>query len=70
MTLLSLKIDGMSCGGCEQSVEKAIGNLPGITNVKADHITGQVKVEFFNHEPATETLTQTLDKIGFHLSKN
>lgn len=68
MALLTLKVDGMSCGGCAQSVEKVIGNLPGITNVKADYETGRVKVEFFTNGPGHKTLTEALSKIGYNLS--
>ena len=68
MALLTLKVEGMSCGGCAQTVEKVIGNLPGITNVKADHSTGSVKVEYFADAPGEETLSEALKKIGYNLS--
>ncbi len=68
MLLISLLIKGMSCNGSERSVEAALGELPGITNVKADHTTGRVQVEYFKAPPSKETITDTLKSVGFALS--
>ena len=34
----------MTCSHCEASVNEEIGEIPGVTSVKADHTTGHVEV--------------------------
>ena len=41
-----LKIKGMHCTGCEETIENAIGRLPGVQKVKADYVKQTVDVEF------------------------
>ncbi len=42
---LTLAVSGMSCTGCESTVEASVSELPGCTNVEADHENGTVTVE-------------------------
>jgi sulfite exporter TauE/SafE/copper chaperone CopZ len=41
-----LKIKGMHCTGCEETIESAVGHLAGVQNVKADYVKQTVDVEF------------------------
>ncbi|PTR16890.1 sulfite exporter TauE/SafE [Nitrosospira sp. Nsp2] len=41
-----LKIKGMHCTGCEETIENAIVGLPGVQKVKADYVKQTVDVEF------------------------
>lgn len=38
-------VTGMSCGGCEETVEDAVGALEGVDSVSADNETDSVSVE-------------------------
>lgn len=38
-------VTGMSCGGCEQTVEDAVGALDGVERVSADNETDAVTIE-------------------------
>lgn len=40
----TLRVTGMSCGGCEQNVESALGELDGLSRVEADHEGDTVEV--------------------------
>ena len=44
MKKINLKIKGMMCGGCENRVKNAVGNIEGIESVTADHVSGNVTV--------------------------
>ncbi|NQU04826.1 MAG: heavy-metal-associated domain-containing protein [Calditrichaeota bacterium] len=68
MSLVSLMIRGMRCIGCEKAVEAALSRLPGVTNVKADHRTGYVKVEMISSSMDTGFISDTLQTLGFSLS--
>lgn len=41
---LELSVEGMMCGGCENSVQKVVGAMAGVDNVKADHKSAKVLV--------------------------
>lgn len=41
---LTLKVSGMTCGGCEKSIEVAVQKVPGVKSCSADHKTGKVTV--------------------------
>jgi copper chaperone len=44
MSSFELDVDGMMCGGCENSVQKVVSSIPGVGDVKADHKTKKVTV--------------------------
>lgn len=67
MEKLTVKIVGMSCGGCEKSVESILGKIDGIANVKADHSTNTATLEYKVEAPSMELLKTLVDKIGFKL---
>ena len=67
MAQITIEVTGMSCNGCEQSVEIAFGKLPGISSVNADHSTGKVQIEYNEEPPDNETLADELKRIGYTL---
>jgi len=40
----SYTVTGMSCGGCEENVERSVGNLDGVNTVEADNESDTVEV--------------------------
>ena len=44
MKEVTIKVNGMVCGGCENRVQNALKTIDGIKNVVADHNTGTVTV--------------------------
>jgi copper chaperone len=41
---VTLQVEGMTCGGCEQSVRQAVERVPGVNEAAADHQAGVVSV--------------------------
>lgn len=41
----TLEVSGMSCTGCESTVEAAVSKVPGSSDVEADHETGTVTID-------------------------
>ena len=60
-TVLTLPVQGMSCGGCENAVTRAVGAMPGVAAVTASHTDAQVVVTY---DPALVTPTDITQKIG------
>lgn len=44
MAEIELDVEGMMCGGCENSVQKVVAGIPGVVGVKADHKSKKVIV--------------------------
>lgn len=42
MSEKTITVGGMTCGGCEQSIVRALSQLSGVRTVEADHVTGAV----------------------------
>jgi len=40
----TIDVEGMSCAGCEQNVEDALGTVPGVTDATADNERGTATV--------------------------
>lgn len=52
-------ITGMTCGGCETSVEKYLGNVDNVTNVSVNLEKAEAEVTMSSHV-ATEALKKAL----------
>jgi copper ion binding protein len=46
MAELNMQVEGMDCGGCEDSIRKAVGQVEGVESVSASHSSGKVQVVF------------------------
>jgi copper chaperone len=43
---LTLTVTGMTCGGCENAVKRAVSGLNGVANVTASHRDNRVTLSF------------------------
>ncbi|WP_043488316.1 heavy metal translocating P-type ATPase [Halomonas halodenitrificans] len=65
---LTLRVEGMDCGGCERKVESALGRVSGIEQVQASSVTGSVKiVPAPKGSPNHETIERTLGELGYRV---
>ena len=46
ITYAIITIEGMTCTGCEQSVNKAFTDLPGVLEASSDYNTGIAKIKY------------------------
>lgn len=40
-----LRVKGMHCSGCEQTIEQALERVPGVHRVKASYVTATVEMD-------------------------
>ena len=66
MKEIILKVNGMMCGGCENRVKNAVGNIEGVESVTADHTTGKVCVTA-NEDVSKELIQETLEDVGYEV---
>jgi Cu2+-exporting ATPase len=69
----SYYISGMTCSGCKNNVETALGNIKGVKSVVADLSSGEVEIEMDAHISLT-ALQSAITNNGLHytisLNKN
>jgi copper chaperone CopZ len=62
------KVSGMTCGGCERSVQNALTSRPGVSTAKADRVSGTVAVEFDPAKIEQAALAKAITDAGFQVA--
>lgn len=62
-----LKVEGMSCGHCVNSIESSVGELKGVSSVKVDLANNEVTVEFEN-ESTLNQIKETIEDQGYEVA--
>ena len=62
--MLTLKVSGMTCGHCAQTVTKAVEALPSVERALVDLKEGQVTVEGNAEE---STIRQAIEDAGYEV---
>ncbi|MFS0577304.1 copper chaperone CopZ [Sporosarcina sp. 179-K 3D1 HS] len=64
----TLKVQGMSCNHCVNSIEESVGNLTGVSSVKVDLGRGEVSVEFDNQKTTLDQIKKTIEEQGYDIA--
>jgi copper chaperone CopZ len=67
--LTVVSIDGMSCTGCEQTIQTNIAKLDGIKSVKASYKVGNAIVEYFPDKVDTIKIKEAVTGSGYIVKK-
>ncbi len=59
----TLAINGMTCGGCANSVKRTLAAQPGVTAVEVDLASGLAEVAGAGFE--VSSLVQAVERLGF-----
>lgn len=62
-----LKIDGMGCAGCVNSVETALASLPGVKSVEVRLNDGTAIVNFDEQEVKESEFKKAVDDAGYSM---
>lgn len=60
----TISVSGMSCDGCEDSVESALGNIGGVSRVDADHEGDTVEV-VVEDDVVNEDIRAAIEQAGY-----
>lgn len=66
--LLLIKIEGMHCHKCEQSIRKSLAAIPGVHEVEVDFPSGQASVLYDPAAVAVKELTQGVITAGYRVN--
>ncbi|MDF1878670.1 heavy-metal-associated domain-containing protein [Sulfurimonas sp. SAG-AH-194-C20] len=65
VVLKKIGVDGMTCMGCEVTLEGAISKIEGVTKVKASAVDGSAQVEFDKTKTDLDTIVKTIQDSGY-----
>lgn len=64
---LELKVTGMTCGGCENAVKRAVSRLEGVESVSASHVTQTVEVVYRPGFVNRANIAAAIDALGYQV---
>lgn len=63
---ITLKIEGMTCGGCEASLVRVLSQLEGVRGVQASHQRREAVLRIDpDRAPSDEALSAAVERAGF-----
>lgn len=60
-----IKISGMSCSGCANTVEQALTNLEGIEQAAVDHQKGTTTVSYQTGDVSVDDFKRAVEDAGY-----
>lgn len=66
----TLKVTGMTCGGCVDIVTRALVAVDGVHNVNVSLANKEVKVDFDETMTSTDKLANAIEKAGYGIVEN
>jgi len=58
-------VNGMTCVGCEVTLEENISKIEGVVSVKASHTEKEAIIEFDSTKTDINTITKTIKESGY-----
>lgn len=68
METLTLKLRGMSCASCAKSIEKAINNVPGVTNCNVNFGMEQATITYNSKKTNLDKIQAAVAEVGYSSS--
>ena len=60
-----IKIKGMICESCEKIIEKSVGKVNGVKNIKVNYQTGQAEITYNQKQANLEEISTAIKKAGY-----
>lgn len=68
MTTVTLKVEGMSCGGCVASVTRVLSALEGVSDATVSLQTGTAQVTFDGARTNPAVLRAAIEDAGYEVA--
>lgn len=65
MTTTELKVEGMTCGHCAQTVTGALQKVRGVERAQVDLNSGRARVEYDEAQTDEEKMIQAVSEEGY-----
>ena len=70
MTKESLKVEGMTCQHCVQTITDALGKIDGTNKVAVDLDKKEVQVDYNGEKTNLQEISDKIVEVGFELVNN
>lgn len=64
----TIGVAGMTCTGCEESIQKALGRLDGVEDARADHEQGEVAVRYDSGRVTDADIEERIRAAGYDVT--
>lgn len=68
MTTVTIAVQGMTCGGCVNSVTKALGRVDGVQTVHVSLEQNQATVTFDDSKTNLDELNNAIEDAGYDVA--
>ena len=65
MEQIELNVSGMTCGACEQRIEKALTRTDGVVQSAAEHSAARVRVMFDPARTTKSAVRSCIERAGY-----
>ncbi len=65
LSKIEVSIDGMTCTGCEQTIQASVSELPGINSVKASHVDSNAVIEYNVELVSISEIKDAINETGY-----
>ena len=66
----TIKVEGMTCQHCIQTITDALNNITGLNMVNVDLVKKEVTVKFNENETKLKKIYDKIVEVGFELPNN
>ena len=66
---VTLRVTGMTCGGCENAVKRAVAQLEGVSEVTASHQAEAVAVTYDPARVDRSAIEAKIQKLGYQVAR-
>jgi len=60
-----IAIEGMTCTGCEETIEGGVMKIDGVESIEASHTDGKALVVFYSEKTDTTAISESITKSGY-----
>lgn len=66
---VTIKVEGMDCGGCASSIEKALKATTGVEEVSVSFEKGEAQIKYDDQKTTEAKLREVINSTGFKCSE-
>ena len=66
----TIKVEGMTCQHCVETITDALNNITGLNTVNVDLVKKEVSVKFNENETKLKKIFDKIIEVGFELPNN
>jgi copper chaperone CopZ len=68
-SFMEVSIGGMTCTGCEQTIQSSVGKLDGIKSIKASHTAANALIEYYPSLVDSLKIKEAITGSGYTVKK-